>query len=147
MKKIRLLLVCFGPRGKIWAKAIKKNSKTELVGICDINKDLKDKNPKNIIFFDKLDSALSYLKPDAVITVADRYETLATAVSASYLNIPLIHIQGGEISGNIDERVRHAITKLSDYHFPSTQKSKNSKSINKMDVSRSPSNRGKYFYL
>ena len=44
MKKVRLLLVGFGPRGKIWAKAIKKNSKTELVGICDINKDLKDKN-------------------------------------------------------------------------------------------------------
>ena len=42
MKKIRLLLVGFGPRGKIWAKAIKKNSKTELVGICDINKNLKN---------------------------------------------------------------------------------------------------------
>ena len=53
MKKIRLLLVGFGPRGKIWAKAIKKNSKTELVGICDINKDLKHQNTKKIIFFHK----------------------------------------------------------------------------------------------
>ena len=51
MKKIRLLLVGFGPRGKIWAKAINKNSKTELVGICDINKDLKHQNLKKIIFF------------------------------------------------------------------------------------------------
>ncbi len=73
----------------------------------------------------ELSTAFESLKPDAVVTVADRYETLATAVSASYLNIPLIHIQGGEISGNIDERVRHAITKLSDYHFPATQQSKN----------------------
>ena len=72
----------------------------------------------------ELSSAFESLKPDAVVTVADRYETLSTAVAASYLNIPLIHIQGGEISGNIDEKVRHAITKLSDYHFPSTMKSK-----------------------
>ena len=51
MKKIRLLLVGYGPRGKIWAKAIKKNLKTELVGICDINKDLEHKNPKNMYYW------------------------------------------------------------------------------------------------
>ena len=72
----------------------------------------------------ELATALSDLAPDAVVTVADRFETMATAIAASYLNIPLVHIQGGEISGNIDEKVRHAITKLSDIHFPSTQKSK-----------------------
>jgi len=72
----------------------------------------------------ELTSALEELNPDVVITVADRFETMATAISASYLNIPLAHIQGGEISGNIDEKVRHAITKLSDIHFPSTEKSK-----------------------
>lgn len=60
-------------------------------------------------------------KPDAVITIADRYETIATAIAASYLNIPVIHLQGGEVTGNIDERVRHAITKLSDYHFVSNE--------------------------
>ncbi|MDC1047413.1 UDP-N-acetylglucosamine 2-epimerase [Alphaproteobacteria bacterium] len=65
-------------------------------------------------------STLFYNKrPDAVVTIADRYECLATAISSSYMNIPLIHIQGGEISGNIDEKVRHAITKLSDYHLVS----------------------------
>jgi UDP-hydrolysing UDP-N-acetyl-D-glucosamine 2-epimerase len=72
----------------------------------------------------ELTTALEDLKPDMVITVADRFETMATAISASYLNIPLVHIQGGEISGNIDEKVRHAITKLSDIHFPATEKSK-----------------------
>ena len=61
------------------------------------------------------------LKPDAVITIADRYETLATSIAASYQNIPLIHIQGGEVTGNIDEKVRHANTKLADIHLVSSQ--------------------------
>lgn len=72
----------------------------------------------------ELATALDNLKPDAVITVADRFETMATAIAATYMNIPLIHIQGGEISGNIDELVRHSITKLSSLHFPSTEESK-----------------------
>ena len=72
----------------------------------------------------ELSTLFEELKPDVVITVADRYETMATAVAASYLNIPLAHIQGGEITGNIDELVRHAITKLSHYHFPATEQSK-----------------------
>jgi UDP-hydrolysing UDP-N-acetyl-D-glucosamine 2-epimerase len=57
------------------------------------------------------------LQPDAVITIADRYETIATSIAASYQNIPLIHIQGGEVTGNIDEKVRHANTKLADIHL------------------------------
>ena len=64
------------------------------------------------------------IRPDVVVTVADRYETMATAIAATYLNIPLAHIQGGEITGNIDELVRHAITKLSHYHFPATEQSR-----------------------
>jgi UDP-hydrolysing UDP-N-acetyl-D-glucosamine 2-epimerase len=62
------------------------------------------------------------LKPDVVLTVADRFETLATAVAASYMNIPLAHTQGGEFTGSIDESVRHAITKLSHIHFPATER-------------------------
>lgn len=61
---------------------------------------------------------------DAVIVIADRYETLPAALAASYLNIPLIHIQGGELTGNIDDRVRHSVTKLSDYHFVATRLAK-----------------------
>lgn len=57
------------------------------------------------------------LKPDVVITIADRFETIATSIAASYQNIPLAHIQGGEVTGNIDEKVRHANTKLADLHF------------------------------
>lgn len=62
------------------------------------------------------------LKPDIVVTVADRYETLGTAIAASYMNILLAHTQGGELTGSIDESVRHAITKLAHLHFPATEK-------------------------
>jgi UDP-hydrolysing UDP-N-acetyl-D-glucosamine 2-epimerase len=72
----------------------------------------------------ELATAFSVLRPDIVITVADRYETMATAVASSYLNIPLGHVQGGEVSGNIDESVRHAVTKLAHIHFPSTEQSR-----------------------
>ena len=64
------------------------------------------------------------LKPDIVLTVADRFETLATAVASSYMNIPLAHTQGGEVTGSIDESVRHAITKLAHIHFPATKRAK-----------------------
>jgi UDP-hydrolysing UDP-N-acetyl-D-glucosamine 2-epimerase len=65
----------------------------------------------------ELSTVFDNLSPDIVVTVADRFETMATAVSAAYMNIPLAHVQGGEVTGNIDEKVRHAITKLADYHF------------------------------
>jgi len=71
----------------------------------------------------ELATVFDNLKPDAVVTIADRYETMATAIAASYMNIPLIHIQGGEITGSIDEKVRHAITKLADLHLVSSDQS------------------------
>ena len=64
------------------------------------------------------------LAPDVVLTVADRFETIATAVAASYMNIPVAHSQGGEATGSIDENVRHAITKLSHIHFPATERAR-----------------------
>ena len=72
----------------------------------------------------ELSTAFENLEPDIVLTVADRFETMATAIAATYMNIPLAHLQGGEVSGNIDERVRHAITKLADIHFPASEQSK-----------------------
>ena len=68
----------------------------------------------------ELSTVFHNLKPDMVVTIADRYETLATAAAASYMNIPLVHMQGGEVTGSIDEKVRHAVTKLADYHFTCT---------------------------
>ncbi len=63
------------------------------------------------------------LSPDLVIVIGDRFEVMATAISASYMNIPIAHTMGGEVSGTIDESLRHAITKLSHIHFPATKKS------------------------
>lgn len=69
----------------------------------------------------ELSNIFDYSRPDIVLTIADRYETIATAIAASYMNIPLAHTQGGELTGSIDESVRHSITKLAHLHFPSTK--------------------------
>jgi UDP-hydrolysing UDP-N-acetyl-D-glucosamine 2-epimerase len=69
----------------------------------------------------ELATVFDNLKPDIVVTIADRFETMATAVAASYMNIPLAHIQGGEVTGSIDEKVRHAVTKLADLHLVASQ--------------------------
>ncbi|MBW3596635.1 MAG: UDP-N-acetylglucosamine 2-epimerase (hydrolyzing) [Planctomycetes bacterium] len=69
----------------------------------------------------ELSTVFSHLQPDVVVSIADRFETLATAVAAAYMNIPLAHIQGGEITGSIDEKVRHAVTKLADLHLVASQ--------------------------
>jgi UDP-hydrolysing UDP-N-acetyl-D-glucosamine 2-epimerase len=69
----------------------------------------------------ELTNVLYNLNPDAVITIADRFETIATSIAAAYQNIPLVHIQGGEVTGSIDEKVRHANTKLADLHLVSSE--------------------------
>jgi UDP-hydrolysing UDP-N-acetyl-D-glucosamine 2-epimerase len=63
------------------------------------------------------------LRPEIVLIIGDRYEALAATIAAAYMNIPIVHLQGGEVSGSIDESARHAITKFSHFHFPSTQRS------------------------
>lgn len=65
-------------------------------------------------------SVFESIRPDAVLCIADRFETIATSIAASYMNIPLIHVQGGEQTGSIDDKVRHANTMLADLHLVST---------------------------
>ena len=62
--------------------------------------------------------------PDGIIVIADRFETIAVSIVASFYKIPLIHVQGGEVTGNIDEKIRHANTKLADLHLVSTVRAK-----------------------
>ena len=64
------------------------------------------------------------VKPDINLILGDRDEMLASAIAAYHMNIPNAHIHGGDVSGNIDEYTRHAITKISNIHFPATEKSK-----------------------
>jgi UDP-hydrolysing UDP-N-acetyl-D-glucosamine 2-epimerase len=69
-------------------------------------------------------SEFQRLKPDVVLLIGDRYEALAAALAAAYMNLCIVHIQGGEVSGSIDESARHAITKFAHFHFPATQRSR-----------------------
>jgi UDP-hydrolysing UDP-N-acetyl-D-glucosamine 2-epimerase len=64
------------------------------------------------------------MKPDMVLVIADRFCTISVSIAAAYQNIPLVHVQGGEITGSIDEKVRHANTKFADIHLVSNSKAK-----------------------
>lgn len=73
----------------------------------------------------ELPTIFEKLKPDVVLTVGDRFETMSTTLAAAYMNIPLAHTMGGEVSGNIDENIRHAITKFATIHFPASEDARN----------------------
>ena len=72
----------------------------------------------------ELASLLSALQPDAMVVCADRHEVLAAAQGAAYLNVPLVHLQGGERTGSIDDRIRGAVTQLAQWHCVSTEQAK-----------------------
>ncbi len=75
----------------------------------------------NILF--DFSEILQKLRPDILLVHADRFEMLAVAMTGNFLNIPIAHTQGGDVSGTVDEMVRHSITKLAHIHFPTTEKS------------------------
>lgn len=64
-------------------------------------------------------------RPDLVLVLGDRGEMLAAALAAVHLGIFVGHLHGGEVSGTLDESFRHAISKLSHFHFPATDDSRN----------------------
>lgn len=63
------------------------------------------------------------INPDYVIVIGDRYEVMAPTIAAAYMNIPVAHTMGGEVTGTIDESIRHAITKFAHIHFPANKES------------------------
>jgi GDP/UDP-N,N'-diacetylbacillosamine 2-epimerase (hydrolysing) len=71
----------------------------------------------------KFSQILAKLKPDILVVTGDRAEMFIAAISAVYMDIPVAHIQAGDLSGHIDGSVRHAITKISHIHFASCQDS------------------------
>jgi GDP/UDP-N,N'-diacetylbacillosamine 2-epimerase (hydrolysing) len=92
--------------------------------------DIKQKNDTSVsrtgamgLCMHKMAHAFNSLKPDILLIIGDRGEVFASAIAAANLNIPIAHIQGGDVSGNVDEVFRHAITKLSHIHFPATEDS------------------------
>lgn len=69
-------------------------------------------------------AALDARRPDILLLLGDRGEMLAAAIAAIHLNIPIVHIHGGERSGTVDESIRHAVSKLAHYHFTATPESR-----------------------
>ena len=69
----------------------------------------------------ELAGVFEQIRPDVVLTVGDRFETMATTLAAAYMNIPIAHTMGGEVSGTIDESIRHAVTKFAHIHFPASR--------------------------
>jgi UDP-hydrolysing UDP-N-acetyl-D-glucosamine 2-epimerase len=69
----------------------------------------------------ELPTVFDQLNPDVVLTVGDRFETMATTLAAAYMNIPIAHTMGGEVTGTIDESIRHAVTKFAHIHFPASE--------------------------
>lgn len=72
----------------------------------------------------ELPTIFEQLQPDVVLTVGDRFETMATTLAAAYMNLPIAHTMGGEVSGTIDESIRHAVTKFAHLHFPASREAR-----------------------
>ena len=72
----------------------------------------------------EMTSVIDNLDPDIVIVVGDRFEMMSITISTAYTNRILVHTMGGEVTGTIDESIRHAITKFAHIHFPSNDDSK-----------------------
>lgn len=73
----------------------------------------------------EITTSLQHIQPDALVVHGDRFETFGAAIAGAMMNIPIAHIQGGEVTGTIDESLRHAITKLAHIHFPSCEDAMN----------------------
>lgn len=68
--------------------------------------------------------AVDRIKPDILIVLGDREEAITTALIGAYMNVPVAHIGGGDrVIGNVDDQVRHAVTKLAHIHFVTNQES------------------------
>jgi len=113
------LLAEFGNSYKLVEKDFSQSVKVQM--------DLKGDNLKDMSYYlssgiENFTDYLSEKKPDILIVLGDRSESLAAALTAMYLNIPIAHINGGDVSGgNIDESIRHAITKIAHIHLAHTK--------------------------
>jgi len=92
--------------------------RTDVVQKSDTGYDMAVALGENII---NIVAILKKLKPNIFLTLTDLGHTLAGAIAAAHLNIPVAHVHGGDISGSIDETLRHATTKLSHIHFPASR--------------------------
>ncbi|MDC3288579.1 UDP-N-acetylglucosamine 2-epimerase [Candidatus Pelagibacter sp.] len=109
--------------GETW-KELKKDNIKKLF----IYKNQKNNSNLNDIFLSTYKLFIKFakkIKPDLVLLHGDRIETLACATSSALNNYKIGHIEGGELSGTIDESIRHSVSKLANHHFVSNRLSQN----------------------
>jgi GDP/UDP-N,N'-diacetylbacillosamine 2-epimerase (hydrolysing) len=113
--------------GKTWEQFEKDgfeiSKKVDLGDQVDSNDSVINQISQGVIGFN---NAYKELNPDLVLILGDRYEMLAAAQAAVFNDVPIAHIHGGEVTeGAFDDMIRHSITKMSTYHFTSTDTYKN----------------------
>ena len=74
--------------------------------------------------FSAFSKSLKLYKPDLVLLTVDRIETLACSSAALTLNYPIAHVQGGEVTGTMDETLRHSVSKMANIHFVANEDAK-----------------------
>lgn len=129
-KKLKLQIICnttavLDRYGNVYKKIKNDGFKIDKI----IYNQIEGENPVTMtkstgVALIEIASAFNEINPNIVFVIGDRHEVMATAIASAYMNIPLAHTMGGEISGTIDESIRHSITKLAHIHFVSTKKSK-----------------------
>jgi UDP-N-acetylglucosamine 2-epimerase (non-hydrolysing)/GDP/UDP-N,N'-diacetylbacillosamine 2-epimerase (hydrolysing) len=101
----------------IEADGIKIAHNTHVVQKGDTGYDMSVALGENIV---EIALALKKIQPDIFLTLTDLGHTLAGAIAAAHMNIPVAHVHGGDVSGSIDDSIRHATTKFAHIHFPAT---------------------------
>ena len=126
-KNLLLQLIVTGTHLDARFGATYKEIEKNFVIDSKITMQLDDTSPKKLSFAmanlqKEITDVFSNLSPDIIVILGDRYEILSVATAAMMLQIPIAHIHGGELTeGAIDDNIRHAVTKLSQLHFTSTQ--------------------------
>jgi len=102
---------------------VKKDFNNEFIriGSKQISDTHIDRNISMSNILSSLSKYINFNKPDLFLVYGDRCESLIASLCCVNFSIPIAHFQGGDVSVNIDEKIRHSITKLADYHFVSNQ--------------------------
>ena len=131
-KNFRLYFVVAGSHtSNVVGNTFKEITKDKIKVTHKINLDLKSKNNLNLNNYsielqNKVTKILKKIKPDCIFLTSDRFETLSVALVSHFMKIPIIHLEGGDVTegGTLDDNSRHAITKLSSIHLVTNEDSK-----------------------
>ena len=113
--------------GKKYGFSYNEIKKSKISNKINIKMNYNITNPVDISFFlskilIKISKIFNKIKPDFLVILGDRFEIIIPTMVANYFKIPVIHLHGGEkTEGSMDELTRHAVSKMSHFHFPATQ--------------------------